>query len=219
VMSQMTENSALQRRPKVGQLGANERNRLLACATRRRGGKSQPATRKLQIPNTKSQVNSKDPNLKILPRRCFELWISILQFTWSLEPGIWDFDCHLGHMPCSLSQCANSEQPRPKSRIRPGYFLSLPALQSSAGRKQVSRGNEPRLPKVRQANSRTETGSAQSGGRRIRRRNSAQTERERIAVRRSYWLHQSAHDPIASLAIAFANVERTQDAARKRTGI
>src|SRR5260370_32988345 len=71
---------------------------------------------------------------------------------------------------------------------------------------------------MRQAHTRSETGGAERERIGLRGRNSKKTNRKRIAARRSDRLHQSTHDPVASLAIAFANAERAQSAARERAG-
>src|SRR5207248_3397279 len=71
---------------------------------------------------------------------------------------------------------------------------------------------------MRPAHTRSESGGAEPERIGLRGRNSKKTDRKRIAARRSDRLHQSTHDPVASLAIAFANAERTQSAARKRAG-
>src|SRR5438045_7051718 len=71
---------------------------------------------------------------------------------------------------------------------------------------------------MRPAHTRSESGGAEPERIGLRGRNSKKTNRKRIAARRSDRLHQSTHDPVASLAIAFANAERAQSAARERAG-
>src|SRR5690349_8746160 len=68
----------------------------------------------------------------------------------------------------------NNKDLRPKNRIRSGHFLSLPALQSCIGGKQVRGGDESRLSKVRPANVGAATGSCKYGLGGVRQRDSAQ---------------------------------------------
>src|SRR5215471_10106256 len=118
-----------------------------------------------------------------------------------------------GHRGCSFLSGAL----RPQSRIESRYFLSLPALQSRAGREPVGSRDEFNLSKMRATNSCPAAGRTKRGRGCLHRRNSGQAEIERIATGRDCRLHQSADDPTPSLATAFADLGRTESAARKRT--
>ena len=121
-----------------------------------------------------------------------------------------------GHNVCSFVRCGNGETFSAQSHVRSRHLLSLPALQSSFGGESIRRGDDVDLSEVQPAHIRSaarRTGCRRAG---LRRRCSAEADRKRIAARRSHGLYQSAHHPTASVAIASANIERPQSAARKR---
>src|SRR5947209_18689413 len=73
-----------------------------------------------------------------------------------------------GHMPCLFPAHAIGESFHPQNRIRSGYFLSLPALQSCPGGEQVRGGDESGLSKVRTTNIGPTTGCSKRGVGRVR---------------------------------------------------
>ena len=131
--------------------------------------------------------------------------------------GVWTFrPFGRRHIPCLFLSRANGETISAQSRSRPGHFFPLRSLQSRISDDPAGRGNDAYLSKVREADECPDPGETDRRCAGSRRRNSTQIERERVSACRSNRQHQSVVDPVASLAVADANIERAKSGARKR---